>query len=173
MSGNASGAICCEATYAVRIAEGDLAVPSLGVTSFTPATNFTKTVYVSVFRKNENGEEIRIATDAPHQEDCALIVTSGGGVVDARNKDDPWVDLNGTNHFSKRVGKSIKGDQSDFLLGCMEDQLGKLGDDVAALQKLFAGRKGDEEEITGMTEDVNKLRKTVNDLIKRPANMTV
>lgn len=161
-----SGGTTCSATYAVRIEEGYEAVPSEGVTTFTPASNFTMTVYLSVYRLDEKGEQVILATDVPSQGECAVIITSGGGVVDAKKKKYPWVDLNGTNHFSNKVGKSVKGCQAEFLMGCMENQLSKLGGDVTALQKQFTGRKGEEEEIAVMAEVVNKMKKTVEYLKK-------
>ena len=171
--GGGSGCISCKATYELLIEEGDQAIPPLGVATFRPATNFTHTAYLSVNRINEKGECVSIAKDSPHQEDCAVIVTSSGGIVDAKSKSNPWVDLNGTNHSSKRVGKNIKEGQVYFLLGCMEDQLGKLGADAATLRKLYAGNTGEQQEVMNMMEDVNKLRKNVDDLMQRPAKSDV
>ena len=164
-----SGGTDCSATYELRIEEGDTAIPSMGVATLRPSSNFTKTVYLSVHRLDGNGEKVIIATDSPHQEDCAVIVTCSGGIVDAKTKSNPWVDLNGTNHLSKKIGNHVKGGQADFLLGCVEEQLKTLRGDIDTLKKLFAGSKGEEEGVITMLEEVKKLRKTVEDLMKRPA----
>ena len=73
-------------------------MPKQAVTSFRPPSNQTQTVFVTVLYYDGEGNGRYLAQNAPFDERKSLIVTATGGIVDAKDRNMPWVDLNGENH---------------------------------------------------------------------------
>ena len=73
-------------------------MPKAALTTFKPPSNHTKTVYLTVLYYDSEGNERKIAEDVPHGESHTVIVTGTGGIVDAKDRRYPWIDLNGVDH---------------------------------------------------------------------------
>ena len=84
--------------YELMIEEGFAKIPKQAITNFKPRENHTETAYVTVLYYYEEDKKHCIAEDLPHGYRHAIIVTATGGIVDARSKNEPWVDINGVNH---------------------------------------------------------------------------
>jgi len=79
--------------------EGFTRIPVQGVTTFRPDCRGTKTVYVTIFHFDLEGNMKYSALNHPHNISHSVIVTRTGGVVDAKNKSGScWIDITDINH---------------------------------------------------------------------------
>ena len=79
------------------LSAGFVKVPVNGVTSFQPELRDTKTVYITIICFDNLGDQKIIATNLPHGPSHSVIITKGGGVVDAADGM-KWTDKNGIYH---------------------------------------------------------------------------
>ena len=152
-------------------------IPKLGISTIKPASNFTKTVYVSMYRIQEDGTRLFMANDVPHEEGAAAIVTCSGGIVSAKNRKYPWIDLGGRSHYCD--GCQDAGDEcspcekaggcpavceslvSSELLSDVNEDLEKLSSDLDSLKKRFAAKGEAEKDVCDMADDVYRLTDSV------------
>ena len=73
-------------------------MPKAALTTFKPSSNHTKTVYLTVLYYDSEGNERKIADDVPYGDSHSVIVTGTGGIVDAKDRSYPWIDLNDVDH---------------------------------------------------------------------------
>ena len=79
--------------------EGFSRMPSQGVTTFEPNCEATGTVYISIVYYDIEGTQHTIADNLPHGKSYQAIVTSYGGIVDAKRiGKDSWLDKQGKEH---------------------------------------------------------------------------
>ena len=177
LGGTSSGSQSCSAEYLLQIEEGYLMIPKLGISTIKPSSNFTKTVYVSMYRLQEDGTRLFMATDVPHEESAAAIVTSSGGIVSAKHRKRPWVDLGGRSHYCddcQHVGEVcspceeaggcpvvFESKASSELLSGVKEDLEKLSSDLDSLKKRFDGKGEAEKDVCDMADDVSRLTDSV------------
>ena len=93
--------------YIRPIDEGFCEMPKQTVTSFHPPPNHTQTVFVTAIYYDGEGDRKFLAQNAPFQASQSLIVTSAGGIVDAKDRNSPWVARDGKNHEPCTVCKNL------------------------------------------------------------------
>ena len=157
--------------YLLHIEEGYLMIPALGISTMKPASNFTKTVYVSMYRELEDGSRCFMAQDVPHAENISAIITCNGGIVTAKSRKRPWVDLGDRDHYCEEcqttgskceacaeAGGCAAGrdDQATGeLVSSVSEDLEKLREDLGTLRGTVT--EGLRDDVSEMVEDCHKL----------------
>ena len=102
--------------YIRPIDEGFCMMPKQALTSFHPPPSQTQTVFVTVIYYDVEGDRKFLAQNAPFQASQSLIVTPVGGIVDAKDRNSPWVARDGKNHEPCTVCKNLSNVCSHCLV---------------------------------------------------------
>ena len=152
-------------TYEVLIEAGFQRMPKGGLSTLKPPSNRTKTVYLTVLYYDSEGNERKIAEDVPYGESLSVIVTGTGGIVDAKDRRYPWIDLNGVDHRQNPC--EVCSEISSICTFCMLDSRMKqvqVSIGVVHGCQLAKSLVGAAEKIKG-NSDINTERKEVNEMI--------
>ena len=108
-------------------------MPKQAITSFKPPSNHTKVVFITVLYHDKEGNGRYIAQDVPCYERQSVIVVATGGIVDAADRNSPWVDLSGKNH--KQDPCPVCSEISSVCSLCLvESRLGKIRESIGIVQ---------------------------------------